>query len=158
MTGYSEFFYIKILIITRSCLVEKQSAQAAAHSEAFTSAYCTLYVPDAFVHWILRNGQAVSRLWRLNSRFVVLQAAFLCETALLRCAENSKRSFSMSKDRFEYSTVDQETKSKKLISMVIAVCEAKLAKHNDDIKGLPSAAMAVRESILTFLALVNSDK
>lgn len=64
----------------------------------------------------------------------------------------------MNKDKFEYSIVDLEKKSKKLIRIVISVCEAELAKHNDEIKGLPSAAMAVRESILTFLALINRDK
>lgn len=42
-----------------------------------------------------------------------------------------------------------------LISLVLLVCESELLKRNDEIKALPSAAMAVRESILTFLALVN---
>lgn len=76
----------------------------------------------------------------------------------MRCAENSQRSFGMNKENVKYSICDVEKVSKKLIRMVIFVCEEELAKHNDDIKGLPSAAMAVRESILTFLALVNSDK
>ena len=42
-----------------------------------------------------------------------------------------------------------------LISKVLLTCESELLKHDDGIKALPSAAMAVRESILTFLALVN---
>jgi hypothetical protein len=85
-------------------------------------------------------------------------SGFFIGIASLRYVGNSKRSFGMNKDKVEYSTIDLERKSKKLISMVIFVCEMELAKHNDDIKGLPSAAMAVRESILTFLALIKTHK
>lgn len=44
---------------------------------------------------------------------------------------------------------------REVISRVLLTCETELLKHNDDIKALPSAAMAVKESILTFLALIN---
>ena len=40
-------------------------------------------------------------------------------------------------------------------NQVLLTCESELLKNKDKIKALPSAAMAVRESILTFLALVN---
>lgn len=43
-----------------------------------------------------------------------------------------------------------------VISRVLSTCESELSRHNDEITALPSAAMAVRESILTFLALVTS--
>ena len=74
------------------------------------------------------------------------------ETASLRYAENSKRSFSMNKDKFEFEKLEKICTE--MISAVLLACEAELAKHNDDVKGLPSAAMAVKESILTFLALI----
>lgn len=61
----------------------------------------------------------------------------------------------MNKDKHEYGLDDLENVSKELISIVLYVCEEELARHNDDVKGLPSAAMAVRESVLTFLALIS---
>ena len=64
----------------------------------------------------------------------------------------------MNKEKREYRVDDLEKASKMFISMTLNVCEAELAKHNDDIPGLSSAAMAVRESITTFLALVNRQK
>jgi len=60
----------------------------------------------------------------------------------------------MNREKLEFRIVVLEKASKELISMVLYVCETELAKHGDEIKGLPSAAMAVRESILTFLALI----
>ncbi len=44
---------------------------------------------------------------------------------------------------------------REVISKVLLTCESELLKSNDEIKALPSAAMAVRESILTFLALIS---
>ncbi|CAK7041967.1 MAG: hypothetical protein DELT_02864 [Desulfovibrio sp.] len=60
----------------------------------------------------------------------------------------------MNKDNIELEEL--ETICREVISRVLHTCESELCKHNDDIKALPSAAMAVRESILTFLALVIS--
>ena len=62
----------------------------------------------------------------------------------------------MNEDKLEYRIADLEKLSIELVSMTFYVCETTLAKYNGDVKGLPSAATAVRESILTFLALVNS--
>ena len=64
----------------------------------------------------------------------------------------------MNNEKREYRVDDLNKESKKFISMTLNVCEMELAKHNDDIPGLSSAAMAVRESITTFLALVNKQK
>jgi len=44
---------------------------------------------------------------------------------------------------------------REVISKVLLTCESEILKRDDEMKALPSAAMAVRESILTFLALVN---
>jgi len=44
-----------------------------------------------------------------------------------------------------------------VIRKVLLTCESELLRHDGEIKALPSAAMAVRESILTFLALVNPE-
>ena len=43
----------------------------------------------------------------------------------------------------------------KIISAVLPVCEAELAKRNDNSKAIPYAALAVQESLLVFLALTN---
>jgi len=45
----------------------------------------------------------------------------------------------------------------KIISAVLSVCEAELAKRNDNdnSKAIPYAALAVQESLLVFLALTN---
>lgn len=59
----------------------------------------------------------------------------------------------MEKDKIELKELEQACRE--VISKVLLTCESELLKHNDGIKALPSAAMAVRESILTFLALVN---
>ncbi len=61
----------------------------------------------------------------------------------------------MNENRTKINFEDLEKACREVVSIVLLVCEAELSKHNDDVKGLPSAAMAVRESILTFLALVN---
>lgn len=60
----------------------------------------------------------------------------------------------MDKDKIELKKLEQLCRE--VISRVLFTCESELIKHNDEIKALPSAAMAVRESILTFLTLVNS--
>lgn len=44
-----------------------------------------------------------------------------------------------------------------VVRKVLLTCESELIKQNDDIKALPSAAMTIKESILTFLALVNPE-
>lgn len=59
----------------------------------------------------------------------------------------------MSEDKFEFEEL--EKMCTEMISTILLVCEAELAKHNNDVKGLSSAAMAVRESVLTFLALIS---
>ena len=53
-------------------------------------------------------------------------------------------------DKGKIELEELERISNELISRVLLTCESKLLKHNDEIKALPSAAMAVRESILTF--------
>lgn len=60
----------------------------------------------------------------------------------------------MDKDSIDLKEL--ELVCRETISRILLVCESELIKHNDEIKALPSAAMAVRESILTFLALVTS--
>lgn len=59
----------------------------------------------------------------------------------------------MDKDRIELEELEKTCRE--VVSIVLHTCESELSKHGDGIKALPSAAMAVRESILTFLALVN---
>ena len=63
----------------------------------------------------------------------------------------------MNKNKRKYRVDDLKKVSKEFISMILNVCETELAKHNDDIPGLPSAAMAVRESITTFLTLAKKN-
>ena len=58
----------------------------------------------------------------------------------------------MDKGKIEFEELEKICRE--VISKVLLKCELELLKHNDEIKALPSAAMAVRESILTFLALV----
>ena len=91
----------------------------------------------------------------LNRRVVALRAAFLYKTALLRCAENSKRSFGMYEDKEEYQVEDFEKLSEALLDVLFLVCEAHRRGQKDDYaKARPLAAMAVQESIRTFLALL----
>jgi len=59
----------------------------------------------------------------------------------------------MDKDKVDFEELERTCRE--VIRRVLLTCEAELLKHNDDIKALPSAAMAVKESILTFLALIN---
>ena len=59
----------------------------------------------------------------------------------------------MSEDRIDLEELEKNCRE--VISGVLLTCESELIKHNDEIKALPSAAIAVKESILTFLALVN---
>lgn len=58
------------------------------------------------------------------------------------------------KNSIAFGFEELESVSHEFIRAILLVCEVELAKHDDDIAGLPSAAMAVRESIITFLALV----
>ena len=59
----------------------------------------------------------------------------------------------MNEDKLEYRIADLEKLSIELVSMTFYVCETTLAKYNGDVKGLPSAAMAVRESIFSVVRL-----
>ncbi|WP_291441395.1 hypothetical protein [Desulfovibrio sp.] len=59
----------------------------------------------------------------------------------------------MDKDKVEFEELEKICRE--VISRILLTSEAELLKHNGDIKALPSAAMAVKESILTFLALIN---
>lgn len=58
-------------------------------------------------------------------------------------------------DRDKIELEELEKACREIISKVLLTCKAELLKDNDEVNGLPSAAMAVRESILTFLALVS---
>lgn len=60
----------------------------------------------------------------------------------------------MDKNNIEFEELEKICSQ--VVHIVLRMCEAELAKHNDEVKALPSAAMAVRETILTFLALVNT--
>jgi hypothetical protein len=104
---------------------------------------------------ISRNWQAVSRLWRLNNRFVLIQAVFYMEQHCSGVWKAPKRSFNMDKDRVEFEELEKACRE--VIRRVLLTCESELLKHNDELKPLPSAAIAVKESILTFLALVNPE-
>ena len=79
-------------------------------------------------------------------------------SSMLRYAKNSKEGFCMNESSAKINLDELENACREVISIVLLVCETELAKHNDDINTLPSAAMAVRESIMTFLALVGSNK
>lgn len=59
----------------------------------------------------------------------------------------------MNKEKIELE--DLEKACREIINRVLLTCESELLRHNDEIKALPFAAMAVKESILTFLTLVN---
>lgn len=59
------------------------------------------------------------------------------------------------KEQVEREHEEFEAACQKIISTVLQVCEAELAKLNANEKALPHAAMAVRESLLTFLALTS---
>lgn len=59
----------------------------------------------------------------------------------------------MDRDNIEFEELEKACRE--IISRVLLTCESELLKHDDDIKALQSAAMALRESILTFLALVS---
>lgn len=60
----------------------------------------------------------------------------------------------MNKDKIEMEELKKICHE--AIRRVLLICESELRQHNDDIKALPSAALTVKESILTFLALVNA--
>lgn len=59
----------------------------------------------------------------------------------------------MDKDRIKFEELERAYQE--IINRVLNTCESELFKHNDKLPALPSAAIAVKESILTFLALVN---
>ena len=62
----------------------------------------------------------------------------------------------MDKSNLEFE--DLEKICREVISRVLHTCELELLNNNDEVKALPFAAMAVKESSLTFLALINSKK
>jgi hypothetical protein len=49
-----------------------------------------------------------------------------------------------------------EIECRKIISTVLIICETELVKRSDNDNVLPHAAIAVRESLLTFLALTKN--
>ena len=59
----------------------------------------------------------------------------------------------MDKKRVEFEELEKACRET-ISRVLLFTCDSEILKH-DDLKALPSAAMAVRESILTFLALVN---
>lgn len=62
----------------------------------------------------------------------------------------------MDKHIEEYWLEDFEKSSQELLDMLFPVCEAHRRKYKDEYaRALPLAAMAVQESIRTFLALLN---
>lgn len=62
----------------------------------------------------------------------------------------------MDKSNLEFE--DLEKICREVISRVLHTCELELLNNNDEVKDLPFAAMAVKESILTFLAIINSKR
>jgi hypothetical protein len=62
----------------------------------------------------------------------------------------------MYENKEEYRLEDFEKLSEELLDMLFPVCEVNRRGQKDDYaKALPLAAMAVQESIRTFLALLN---
>ena len=61
-------------------------------------------------------------------------------------------------DKSNLEVEDLEKICREVISRVLHTCELELLNNNDEVKALPFAAMAVKESILTFLALINSKR
>ena len=51
----------------------------------------------------------------------------------------------MNRNTIEFEELEKVCR--KVVNIVLLTCEAELFKHNDEVKGLPSAAMAVRESL-----------
>lgn len=84
-----------------------------------------------------------------------LYKRFFYYPALWRCAENSKRSFGMDKNIVYFEELDKACRE--VIGKVLLTCEEELLKNNDNVKGLPAAALAVKESILTFLDLIKPE-
>lgn len=62
----------------------------------------------------------------------------------------------MDKSNLEFE--DLEKICREVISRVLHTCELELLNNNDEVKDLPFTAMAVKESILTFLAIINSKR
>lgn len=89
-----------------------------------------------------------------KNRLVLLQAVFYRLALPCGMVKSSKRSFVM-KSQIELEYEEFEAACRKIISTVLFVCEAELAKSNNHEKALPHAAMAVRESLLAFLALTS---
>lgn len=67
-----------------------------------------------------------------------------------------QKEFFMDKSNLEFE--DLEKICREVISRVLHTCELELLNNNDEVKDLPFAAMAVKESILTFLAIINSKR
>lgn len=64
-----------------------------------------------------------------------------------------QKEFFMDKSNLEFE--DLEKICSEVIIRVLHTCELEIL-NNNEVKALPFAAMAVKESILTFLALINS--
>ena len=67
-----------------------------------------------------------------------------------------QKEFFMDKSNLEFE--DLEKICSEVISRVLHTCELELLNNNDEVEALPFAAMAVKESILTFLAIINSKR
>ena len=61
----------------------------------------------------------------------------------------------MRKDKIEYNFEEFEKQSQEFLDTLFSLCEAQRREIKDEYaKALPSAAMAVQESMRTFLALL----
>lgn len=58
-------------------------------------------------------------------------------------------------EQLEYDYEEFEAACRKIISTALLICEEELIKLNDNDEALPHAAMAVRESLMIFLALTS---
>jgi len=54
----------------------------------------------------------------------------------------------------EYDYEKFEAACREVIHSVFSICDAELAKTNDNEEALPHVAMAVRESLMAFLMLI----
>jgi hypothetical protein len=106
----------------------------------------------------LRNRQAISRLWRLNNRFVILQAVFYMNQHCCGVQKTPKGVEHM--DTIHHKTVpdigDLERKADELIHLMLSLCEErlnKIAMPDAHALSLASAAMSARYAVLAFLAL-----
>lgn len=102
---------------------------------------------------LLGKRMAVFRLWRQQSAFLP-KADFCCDGIAVVCGKLQKR-FGMYENNEEYRLENFEKLTQELLDILFPVCEVHRRGHTDEYaKALPLAAMAVQESIRTFLALL----